>query len=811
MLKKWIILISLCGISIVNTQAQIKPTPSNEIQLGLQKLNTLGSVLYFAAHPDDENTRLIAWLAQEKKYRTAYLSLTRGDGGQNLIGTEQGIELGLIRTQELLAARAIDKGEQLFSSAYDFGFSKTHDETFTFWDKETALREAVYIIRKLQPDVIINRFPPDKRGGHGHHQASAMLAHEAFIAAADPNMFADQLETLKPWKAKRLLWNTANFGGANNTAEDQLKIEIGAYNPLLGKSYGEIAAQSRSQHKSQGFGAASTRGQSIEYFALVDGDSAINELMDDVETSWKRIDNSEKIESLIVKINKDFNPLKPENSINDLFQLRTLISQITNEYWKAQKLTEIDNLIIACAGLWIDASTLNPQYPVDIPFTVNIETIIRNPNLNVELLKANTNTIKIDLAFNKIWKGTVISSWDQYTQPYWLTKAHSLGKFDVHEKDLGNPTNPQKPTIDFLLKINGHEITVTCPITYKKVDPVQGELYQDIVITPKLTATLSTDKILCTNGSTQKIMVSFTRNDLNLQSAQIIANKIEGWQITPQAVELDFTSKNTISQEFEIKPITTNSPPATLDFTWNNAPLHSIKTIKYEHIPSLTWFPIAKAKIQNLQIVNPIKKIGYIAGAGDLVAQSLNSIGIETTILDEQQITPKLLAEYDAIVVGVRYFNVNSQSQQIMTELLQYVKNGGTVLIQYNVSGNTTANNLGPYPFNLSRQRVTEEDAVVTFDKDDLVFKYPNEITDKDFENWIQERGLYFADNIDTKYRTPIQINDKNELPNNGSLLIANYGKGKFVYTSLAFFRQLPAGVPGAYRLFVNLLAKENK
>src|SRR6185295_9452444 len=245
---------------------------SAEILLQIKKLNTLGSVLYVAAHPDDENTRLLAYFAKEKLYRTGYLSMTRGDGGQNLIGDEQGIELGMIRTQELLAARRIDGAEQFFSRAFDFGFSKSADEALKIWGHDKILSDVVWMIRKFQPDVIITRFPGDARAGHGHHAASSILANEAFTTAADINKFPEQFKYgVKPWQAKRILWNNYNFGNNNNTSEDQFKIDIGVYNALLGKSYGELGGEARTLHKSQGEGRPRRRGQSFEYFSTTGG------------------------------------------------------------------------------------------------------------------------------------------------------------------------------------------------------------------------------------------------------------------------------------------------------------------------------------------------------------------------------------------------------------------------------------------------------------------------------------------------------------------------------------------------------------
>src|SRR5262245_20488763 len=268
---------------------------SADMYLGILMVNVLGSVLYLAAQPDDENTRLLAYFSKDRMYRTGYLSLTRGDGGQNLIGNEQGIELGLIRTQELLSARRIDGAEQFFTRAFDFGFSKSPQETFTKWDREKILSDVVWVIRKFQPDVIITRFPTTGEGGHGHHTASAILANEAFTAAADPNRFPEQLKYVKTWQAKRILWNTFNFGGTNTITADQVRVDVGGYNPLRGKSYGEIAAASRSQHKSQGFGVSSSRGESNESLKATGGDAPVNDLMDGVDLTWKRVPGGQAI------------------------------------------------------------------------------------------------------------------------------------------------------------------------------------------------------------------------------------------------------------------------------------------------------------------------------------------------------------------------------------------------------------------------------------------------------------------------------------------------------------------------------------
>jgi len=805
-----IILAGILSTSIV--KAQNPQWNAAEIKLNLEKLNVLGSVLYFAAHPDDENTRLIAWLAQEKKYKTGYLSLTRGDGGQNLIGTEQGIELGLIRTQELLAARKIDKGEQFFSSAYDFGFSKTPEETFEFWDKQRVLREAVWIIRKFRPDVIITRFPPDPRGGHGHHQASAILAHEAFKAAADPTQFPEQLHFVKPWQAKRLLWNTANFGGQNNTREDQLKIDIGDYNTLLGASYGEIAAHSRSSHKSQGFGSAAQRGSSIEYFEYVDGAPAEKTLLDGVDTSWKKIQNSAKVQSLVDDINQTFQVDKPELVIAELIQLHKALEEIGDDYWAKEKKREVEQLILACGGIWFESIARNPSYAVGDQIKVDHSIIVRRPNISIELTQLNGHNIHETLKTNRLQRDSVLIHANTITQPYWLIEPHGKGKFNVSDFDLtGYPENPNAPAVSFELRINGENITLNQPIQYKYTDPVRGEIYNPIVILPQLSVKSASSLALTQNASAVKVNLTFQKNgQAKTATFNVIPNAPKGWDVSPASFNLSFDEgERTISREISIKPSdASKSSIDTLILLTQNEHLKEIKTIDYPHIPNIVYFPDVAIKMSNINLINSVKTVAYIHGAGDLIPESLAAIGIKVDVLSSEQALKADLSGYDAVILGVRIFNVNREIVPLQNRLLAYVNNGGTVLEQYNVNNGLISKNFGPFPFSIGRNRVTDEIAKVHFDKNDPIFNYPNKISEADFEHWVQERGLYFAEDIDKRYRTPIAIQDPGEPLHKGSLLIAQYGKGKFVYTSLSFFRQLPAGIPGAYRLFVNLLSK---
>lgn len=809
-MKKNLILIFLLPWFFQHSLAQ--SINSAEILLRMQRLNVLGSVLYFAAHPDDENTKLIAYLASEKKVQTSYLSLTRGDGGQNLIGNELGVDLGLIRTHELLQARKIDRGEQYFTSAIDFGFSKTHEETFQFWNKNKVLRESVYLIRKLRPDIIITRFPPDERGGHGHHQASAILAQEAYLAAADPHMFPEQLNELKPWKAKRLIWNTSTFFNMEGEDKDQLKINIGQYNPLLGKSYGEISALSRSQHKSQGFGAAASNGDFIENFQHVLGDKANTTLFDDIDISWSRIDKSESVQDAITKLLNDYNANQPEQSIKQLSKIWHEIQNIEDNYWRERKLKEVEELIIACSGIKIESISPQLKYVQGDSIHLETEIIVRNTSITADLIKINNDPINQILPKNNLYKHKHTLFHKSTTQPYWLKLPNDKGNYQVSPEFFGQALNPDLPTTTINFQIENVPIQIIQNIYYRHVDPVQGEIHTPIEIVPALTATVDKNNLLLESNQTNNFELNFQNHRNETQEIHIdIASTTEGWTISPKKFTLNFQKGQ--PYQSKIISITNNAAkePTQLTFSYKNKLITSFREIAYEHINKQTWFPPLQIKAEPIVLNNPVKRVGYIMGAGDLVPEALRLLGIQVDILDVGKITLEILNQYDAIVFGIRVMNTNKQIPQKLPLIYDYVKKGGVVVMQYNVNSGLVLEQFAPIPFEITRNRVTEEDAKVQFlNADDPVLNYPNKITEKDFENWIQERGLYFIETQNKNYRTPIAMNDKNEAPHKGALLVCRMGEGKFVYTSLSFFRQLPAGIAGANRLFVNLLTKEN-
>lgn len=811
--------------AVVKAQAPVSLS-SADIYLQLKKLNVLGSVLYIAAHPDDENTRLLAYLAREKQYRTGYLSLTRGDGGQNLIGDEQGIELGLIRTQELLAARRIDGAEQFFSRAYDFGFCKTSKEAIETWGHDKILSDMVWVIRKFQPDVIITRFPGDERAGHGHHSASQILAQEAFFAAADPKMFPEQFAFgVQPWQAKRILWNTFNFGSTNTTNDNQYKIDVGAYNALLGKSYGEIASESRSQHKSQGFGVPRQRGQQFEYFLHTAGDSLTTSLMDGVQHNWGRVAGAEKVESAVQAIIMTYDFEHPEQSLPALVQLYSTIKALPEGYWRNKKLAEVQELVLACSGLFAE-STTNQPYAVQ-GSALNVQLFVsKRTTAAVRLKQASLisfdTTYNLDLALNKnvsTTKTFPVAVNAPVTQPYWLVKPLAKGSFDVTDQAMiGKPDNDPVYTASFVFTIEGVDFKVTRPVQYKYTDPVKGELYQPLRVVPAITGAFD-QPVYVLDGAKEKQVQLQLKSKKSLQKVQVQVAADKQWAVSGGSWNDSLRKDGVVDVAATITP-EKGASPGVLGVTVSSitddqqqsytAPLLVECKIEYDHIPELLYYQPLQATAEKIDVVVKGRKIGYITGAGDKVPQALEQLGYEVQLLNEKNITADNLKQFDAVITGIRAYNVHDWLTGKYDVLMQYVNKGGNLVVQYNTNNfiSTVSSKIGPYPFAISRTRVTDETVAVNFAlPGHPVLNVPNKITASDFEGWVQERSVYQADKPDSHFEAPLSFSDANEPASNGSLVIAKYGKGNFVYTGLVFFRQLPAGVPGAYRLMANLIA----
>jgi LmbE family N-acetylglucosaminyl deacetylase len=827
-MRKFTRLIALFSLLSVKLTAQIPASlSSSDILLGLKKLQVLGSVLYVAAHPDDENTRLLAYFSKDRLYRTGYLSMTRGDGGQNLIGNEQGIELGLIRTQELLAARRIDGAEQFFTRAYDFGFCKTTGEALQTWDKQKILSDVVWVIRQFQPDIVITRFPQDNRAGHGHHSASAVLAVEAAKAAADPNQFPEQLAYVKTWKPYRVLWNSFNFGGNNTTSEDQFKMDVGAFNPVLGKGYGEIAAESRSQHKSQGFGVPRQRGQALEYFSTWQGEAPVADVMDGVNVSWNKIKDGTAIQEKIGAIINNYSLFAPGKSVKELTELYKLIAALEESYWKKQKLTEVAQLIEACSGLYAEATVIDALAVQTDSVKVNFLVNNRNGN-SVRLKKISLD--KFDSSFaevlapNKNWnlsKLVYISTDKEVAQPYWLKQEMKEGHFEVNDQQLiGRPDKEVAYYATFTLAIEGLDVEIRKPVLYKYTDPVKGELYQPQVTIPPVVVTPAKNLLLSNNLLPQHYRVT-VKALKNVIRPEVKITPPKGWE----AVSVVYAAPDTLRKDQEmdvditLKPIQKDRVNGKLPALaavkvageWYTTLL---KTIKYDHIPDISYFRVPVTNILTLDMKTVGKKIGFIEGAGDFMPEALRLMGYEVTLLNDNDLANGNLSAYDALITGVRAYNVKTSLNAYYPKLMKYVENGGNLIVQYNTANQIgpVKAKIGPFPFDISRTRITDEKAVVTVLKPEHpIMNYPNKLGKEDFDSWVQERSIYHAANFGGKYESVFSISDAGEKADEGSLIMTNFGKGTFVYTGLVFFRQLPAGVPGAYRLLANIIALNKK
>lgn len=825
-MRKITLLLLFVLTSLALYPQQPKTYSSSEIYHAVQKLNFLGTALYLAAHPDDENTRMISYLSNEVHARTAYLSLTRGDGGQNLIGTELRELLGVIRTEELLSARRIDGGEQLFSRANDFGFSKHPDETLNIWNKDSVLADVVRAIRKFRPDVIINRFDHRTPGTtHGHHTTSAMLSVEAFDLAGNSNSYPGQLTSLSTWQPRRLFFNTSwwfygseeKFRKANK--DNLVSVDMGGYYPALGKSNGEIAALSRSQHRSQGFGSSGSRGSETEYLELLKGDMPENNnIFDGINTTWSRLEGTEEIAKLLKSVEHHFNFKDPSEHIPQLVKAYTLIQKLEDNYWKSVKTKELKEIIQACAGLYLEAVAPTPRATPGSSLKLQIEAINRsNADITLNSIEiAPSGTVenasaKLDYNKEKWFELTTkIPDTPNYTAPYWLMQKGTLGMYRAEQQFIGLPETPDILTANFHVVINGVDIAFQKNIIYKHTDPAGGERYQPFEILPPVTAAIANKVNIFANGPKSiPVTVTAIREQIN---GTVTLNVPDGWNVSPESYPVHTEKKGAEKTVlFKVTPPEDESEGLITPVVHINGDTYNkeLVEISYDHIPTQSVLLPSEAKVVRLNIDKAGKSVGYITGAGDKVPESLKQIGYDVTFLDADHISASALARYDAVVIGIRAYNVLESLHTAQPALLNYVKEGGTLIVQYNTVGRRSELDvMPPYPLRVSRDRVTDENATVEFiDETHPLLNSPNKITSQDFEGWVQERGLYFPDKWAGEYAPVLSMHDKGEKAKEGSLLVAPYGKGYYIYTGLSFFRELPAGVPGAFKLFANMLS----
>ena len=807
--------------------AQPTKPSAGEIYNKLEKLNFLGTALYIAAHPDDENTRLISFLANDVKARTGYLSLTRGDGGQNLIGLELRELLGVIRTQELIEARKVDGGEQFFSRANDFGFSKVPDETLEIWNKGEVLEDMVWVIRKLRPDIIINRFDHRSPGTtHGHHTSSAMLTQEAWDLANDTKYKPGQLKYVKPWQPKRVFFNVSwwFFGGRDKFEKADkskyINLNTGSYYPLLGLSNQEIAAMSRSKHKSQGFGSTGERGDDMEYLELILGEGLKDKqnFFEGIDTTWNRVKEGQPIGEAVAAIIKNYDFKNPAASIPALVKVYGQISRLEDEHWKNIKLREIKDIIAACSGLYLEAvadvqsatpgSTVKLKFEAinrsDVPMKLrSLELIPENRTVQQDTLLVNNAGITDFIDITLPWKLA-------YTSPYWLTEKGTSGMYKVNDlQKIGLPDIIRELAVSFVVEIDGTAIPFERTVIHKFNNPVDGEVYQPLDIVPAVTTTILNKVQLFTDNKKQTAMVKIKAGKDNCKGS-LRFELPDGWKVSPSSIPFELAKKGSETiAEFEVTPPANPSEATARSIAVIDGEEYDREQIMvtYPHInsqqvlmPSIARFTKADLKIEG-------ERIAYIMGAGDNVPESLRQMGYDVTLLTPQEITPEALKDKDAVILGIRAYNVLDAlvfKQQI---LFDFVANGGNMIVQYNTTGNLAIRDFAPYSLRISRDRVTEENAKVTFlAPKHEVLNYPNKITENDFKGWVQEQGLYYPDEWAPEFTPILSSNDKGEDPKKGGLLVAKYGKGYYIYTGLSFFRELPEGVSGAYRLMANMI-----
>ncbi|MCX6133481.1 MAG: PIG-L family deacetylase [Ignavibacteriales bacterium] len=791
-----------------------------ELRLALKKLTVLGSVLYVAAHPDDDNTAFLGYMAKGRLMRSAYLSMTRGEGGQNLIGPEQGELLGVIRTQELLASRRIDGAEQYFTRAIDFGFSKTLDETMSFWGREKILSDAVWLIRSYRPDVVVTRFTPTQ-GGHGNHTASAELAYQAYAAAGDPGRFPDQLKYVQPWKPKRLVWNVFRFQQTDRPSvpEHSVSIDLGMYSTVLGESFTEMAGRSRSMNKSQGTGGGQNRGEFVNYFQHIAGDTATKDLFDGVNTAWSRVPGGAAVGTTLENVYRAYDEENPEKSIPALLRAYAELGKLKEDPWIALKKRDLQEAIRLSAGLWVDvlSSENNASPGSDIKLTVSA---INRSSYPFRLERIVAPLLKADSALNVLLRnnqplqavfGIKIPLDFPYSQPYWLAEPSELGSYRVaNQQYIGQPENAPQLVVKVRIASDDGAMELEVPVRFRMVDPVEGEQYRPFAVIPPVSVNLPEKVYVFPDGMAKTVMVNI-RNEGGKISGSVALGVPQGWKVTPAGVPFEFSQKDeNQSVSFSVQP----GPGAGSGEFQVKASVggrvvgQDVVTIRYPHIPLQTLFPLTAGRLLRFELKTISKRIGYIMGPGDEIPTALRQMGYPVTMLTDDDLKNGSLGLYDVIIAGVRSYNMRPVLRANQRKLMEFVEKGGTYIVQYMTPRRAETENLGPYPFSVTGDRVSVEDAPVRFLAErHPVLNMPNKITQEDFKGWIQERGLYFSDKWDSHYTPVLGSNDPGEPSRDGGLLVTQYGTGHYVFTGYAFFRQLPGGVAGAYRLFANLVA----
>ena len=822
-------------------EAFLTGTPA--IRHSLAKLNVLGSVLMIAAHPDDENNPVLTWLSRGLKYRTGYLALNRGEGGQNLLGDEQGPLMGVIRTQELLAARRDDGGSQYFTRTIDFGFTTSLEETMKNWGHDKALADIVWVIRKQQPDVIMLVFSGTPSDGHGNHQASAILGREAYEAAADPTRFPEQLKYVKPWRAHRLmrprfvlppgLTLPPSVLASMTPPGPLFSFDIGTFDPVIGRSYEEIALISRSEHRSQGQGSSLAYGTTPGMAGTIAGDPPQNSFFDGIDTTWNRIPGAARIGDILAKAEKDFSDLHPERTVAALLEARPLVAALARDgqTWAQWKLDDIDQAIALCAGIHTEVQSDAPAYIPGSTAKLQLTALNRSnlaltlagihlsgwadmdapvKNKPLEANKPEVADVPVSIPANQPW-----------SQPFWLREPRDGFTYNISDQNLiGRADVIPELLARFDFSLNGAPFSITTPVHYRYADPARGEIIRPVIVQPPVSIDLPAENFVFPTASPRD--VSFQVRALAAaQSGELRLETPAGWKVQPAGVAFNLKEMGEAQEaRFHLIPPSepTNGRFRVVAKSNGIEVANHVAVIPYSHIPTQTVLVPSEGKLAAASLKVLSKRIGYVMGTSDKEPEAIRQMGVQVDVLGEKDLSTANLAIYDAIVTGVRAYALRADLRASQPKLLEYVKNGGTLVVQYNnpsdkrmsKSISEALDHMGPYPFSFSGDdaRVTDETAPVNIlQPASPLLNTPNRIAPADFENWIQERGLYFSNKWDDHYQTPLETHDAGKPELKGSVLYTRYGKGAYVFTALSFFRELPAGVPGAYRLFANMIS----
>lgn len=838
---------ALLALSALCAGADPRPPDAlnaSELRAALRGLQVTGSLLYVGAHPDDDNTSLLAYLSRGRRVRAAYLSLTRGDGGQNILGPETGDALGVLRTQELLASRRVDGAQQFFTRALDYGFSKSADEALAFWGHERVLADVVWVVRSFRPDVIVTRFGTDGSGGHGHHTASAILAGEAFHAAADSTRFPEQLQYVTTWQAKRLVWNTW-MAGRQPDAPKPVTLDVGAYDPELGLSYSELGGRARSLNRSQGAGTRERRGSLTETFQPVEGEAAVNDLFDGVTLDWSRLAGGPAVGAALLDAEARLDPDQPWVILPTLARARRAMAALPDDPLVRAKRRELDGVMRSCAGLWLEALAETPTVSPGDTLRLTITALNRTP--------APLTLDRIELPFGaRAWyalpaaaapgpgaaaappRGDPSAPADSVsralvpqqpavalasmvlpadlppTQPCWLRERPLKGSFEIADQRLvGEPEEAPALVARVIVDFGTEPVTFDVPVAFKWTDRVYGDRYRSIELLPPVTCRFDQGAYLFADTRPREVRLA-------VQSTRAAVSGVArlrlpaGWSATPAEapVKLDAGAEQVVRFRVTAGP---GPQAATLGAeveVQGRRHASSLSRIDYPHVPIQTLLTPCEAHLVHTDLQKRGLWIAYLMGPGDAVPDALRQMGYEVTLLDDDAVESADLSRFDCIVTGVRAYNTRPRLRVLQPRLLEYVRNGGRLVVQYCTNDDALNDRLGPWPLRISRDRVAVEEAEMRLLKPaHPLLRVPNAITSRDFDDWVQERGLNYASPWDPRYDAVLSANDPGEPPRDGGLLYASYGKGVFVYSALAFFRQLPAGVPGAWRLFANLVS----